>query len=69
MEFVILFVFFMYSLNFARNDLCLINKRQSKHYFLEHKERLVTTLNGSETAAAFQIHECPQEGFLDPLLA
>ena len=62
-------MFFMYSLNFARNDLCLINKRQSKPYFLEHEESLLIALNGSETAAAFQIHECPQEGFLDPLLA
>lgn len=45
---------FMCRLNFARNDLCLINERQSKPYFLEHEESLLTALKDQRRQLRFR---------------
>ena len=45
---------FMCHMNFARNDLCLINERQSKPYFLEHEESLLTALKGQTRQLRFR---------------
>ena len=45
---------FMCHLNFARNDLCLINEMQSKPYFLEHEESLLTALKDQRRQLRFR---------------